>query len=335
MNYTRLNTVFLLLCAISMQPAYSSHCHPNLRSGSSHSDNSVKRSVNCPICQEDVVGDGQIIRCKMGHVTCKQCIERQIESTKNIADIRYGLQCSGDISQRAAASNKRFYIRCKDVLPFDQIHPLISDSARVTLNKRLTEAAKPTDQTLFDEEVKRLSKSIHEAFNLCCPVEGCGLGLDCIEGCNAAKCSNKECGVYYCYLCGETQKSIQQSHQHAREVHSNNAWEYRPGYTERYHWLLVRKELAYLFKGNIDPAIREIVLHFHQNFLEENSMWPFPAGLMTKEWIEEVLGSQLTSDRKIMLLQNEAIFQRKENDLRNEKNAAQIQKIALLDTEIR
>jgi hypothetical protein len=221
------------------------------------------------------------------------------------------------------------------VLPFDQIHKLIGSAQREILNKRLAEANKPTDKTLFDEEVKRLSKGIHEAFNLCCPVEGCGFGLDRIEGCNAAKCSNQKCNAYFCYLCGDTQEDNQEAHKHVREIHSNNAWEHRPGYTERYHWLLIRKILAGIFRGKIDPAVRESVLVSQKKFLEENKMWPFPAGAMTAEWLEQINFSLLSPEKKIELLQNEAIFQRKESYLPNQKNTAQKRKIVLLDTEIR
>jgi hypothetical protein len=220
------------------------------------------------------------------------------------------------------------------VFPFGQIHKFIGGAQREILNKRLAEAEKPTDKTLFDEEVKRLSKGIHEAFNLCCPVEGCGFGLDRIEGCNAAKCSNEECNAYFCYLCGDTQEDNQEAHQHVREVHSNNAWEHRAGYTARYHWLLIRKALAYLFKGKIDPAVRESILNSQKKFLEEKNMWPFPAGLMTTKWLEQVKNSQLTPEKKIELLQNEAIFHRQESVLPKHVGVVQKQKIKLLDTEI-
>jgi hypothetical protein len=177
--------------------------------------------------------------------------------------------------------------------------------------------------------------------------------LDQVNGCNAAYCSENDCQATFCYLClkqtgsylglvkgsPEYNEINKKTHKHVKE-HSKDFWEYRPGFTDRYHWQISRKELAVTFKGKIDPEVRKAALQPHKALLEEKNMWPMPAGMKTVAWVkavEEIPQSTRkysvfedhgkkriektealhTKEKKIELLQNEYIFLTHESDTMN------------------
>ena len=188
----------------------------------------------------------------------------------------------------------------------------------------------------YHSELERLSHGVEDAFNLCCPKEGCHAVLDKVEGCNAAVCSNEVCKSTFCYLClKETEKSFSARHDHVKE-HSGGYWERRPGFTERYHWLIARKKLDYLLSpttGSIDSAVRTQVLESSIALLQDNKMWPMPAGSSISQWIAELEHAkfpkgkkwyqriwpwkQNDKQQKIELLQNEYIYRQQEGDKQN------------------
>ena len=149
---------------------------------------------------------------------------------------------------------------------------------QLALRARFDRAASSAAESRTKEEVNRLMLGITESFVIQCPIDGCGAACDRIEGCNAAQCQSEECGNRFCYLCLESQKDHVTGHAHAR-AHSNNYWEQRPGYLERYHWLLARKNLAALLKSKVEESTRSQALEENQALLKEKKMWPMPAGL--------------------------------------------------------
>jgi len=123
--------------------------------------------------------------------------------------------------------------------------------------------------------------------------------------------------IRFCYLCLKPEEDGLANHAHARQ-HSKDFWEKRPGYTERYHWLLARRRLAFVFQQRVDPAVREALLNTQHRMLKERKMWPFPAGIMSAKWVKEIQSDrQLNPEERIELLQNEAIYQRQRGNLSN------------------
>jgi hypothetical protein len=113
---------------------------------------------------------------------------------------------------------------------------------------------------------------------------------------------------------GQTDSEV--AHEHVLS-HSGDYWERRPGFCDRYQWLLVRKNLSELFKMKVHEEVRKAVLISLQSFLEERQMWPFPAGTMSKNWLDEVRASTLPEEKKIQILQNEFIFRHQAVDQDN------------------
>ena len=212
--------------------------------------------------------------------------------------------------------------RCDQTFSLDEICSALQPEQIEALAQRLDAAFQPADSALIDQEVQHLSRCMIDAFNLHCPNEGCGGILDKIEGCNAATCSNKECKARFCYLCLKPQEDGPANHAHARQ-HSKDFWEKRPGYTERYHWLLARKRLAFVFQQRVDPTVRKALLNAQHRMLKERKMWPFPAGIMSAKWIQEIQSDrQLNPKERMALLQNEFIYQRQRG---NSSNATQVE----------
>ncbi len=194
------------------------------------------------------------------------------------------------------------------------IRELLESGERAALDERLSKAAKSGSIGETQMEIRRLLRGIEESFTFCCPNDGCGGTIDGrIEGCNAAACSNDECKATFCYLCLKPKKDGRTAHQHVQE-HSGDYWERRPGYTERYHWLVARKNLADLFRRKVSKGVRAAAVESRKAILQERKMWPLPAGLMSREWIQEVKNTHLPHDQVVELLQNEFIYRYQEEN---------------------
>jgi hypothetical protein len=233
----------------------------------------------CSTCLTDIEVGQNAIQCSNGHETHQDCLHDQVKSTEDVTRIKYdGFRCNG-VDQAGCQCNQSFSL--------EQIRQALAPVQMKELDERLAKALKPTDQLLFNEEVRRLSRGITEAFVPCCPAQGCGGSLDQIVGCNAATCSEADCKATFCYLCLEKQENGQKAHEHVKE-HSGDYWDRRPGYIARYHWLLARKQLANLLMRKTEPAVMEAVLKSQQSMLKERNMWPFSAGKKIPRWLEEV-----------------------------------------------
>jgi hypothetical protein len=100
---------------------------------------------------------------------------------------------------------------------------------------------------------------------------------------------------------------MEEGHEHVRG-HSDNCWEFRPGYLDRFHWILARRRLTHLFQVKVVPAVRKAALAAHEVELRSRKMWPMPAGIMAAQWLAEVETSELSKADQIQLLQNEYIY---------------------------
>lgn len=276
----------------------------------------------CTACFGDVtdtqVAENQALQCPVGHVIDQDCLIHQVKSYEDLKALRtHGLGCCGVGGAGDA---------CKHKFPLDEVRALLALEEQVALQARFDRAASSVEESKIKEELNRLKLGITESFVIQCPVDGCGAACDRIEGCNAAQCQSEECRNRFCYLCLESQEDHVIGHAHAR-AHSNNYWEQRPGYLERYHWLLARKNLAALLKSKVEESTRNQALDESQALLKEKKMWPMPAGLAAGPWLEQVRSNaELTQNAKIELLQNEAIYRRQMKDKKNDD---------LIETEIR
>jgi hypothetical protein len=322
MNARKLIKISGRLCLFSLALSYTFLIFLIL--SPSNSSRAAFAAASCTVCLEEISEEPQAtapantIKCAQGHFIHSECIGDQIRGIEDVLSIKTkGIRCGGLNSDDT---------QCKQILPYEEIRKILSPAQLESLDTRLHAAAKPNDQSFIDQEVHRLSRAISDAFNLICPIDGCGCTLDKIELCNAAVCPNPECKAAFCYLCLESQENDGATHWHT-QGHSGDYWEKRPGYVERYHWLVVRKKLAFVLNGRAEAEVRGGVLHSQRKFLEERNMWPFPAGIMSSDWIVEVQNdTQLSTDKKIELLQNEAIFRRQAKDFKN---------AALVEVEIR
>ena len=268
----------------------------------------------CTTCFGDVT-DTQLIRkealeCPARHRIDQECLTHQVKSHEDLKALRtHGLGCCGvDVAGDA----------CKHKFPFGEAWELLASTEKIALQTRFDRAASPVDSPRLMTDVDRLKLGITESFVIQCPAEGCGAACDRIGGCNAAQCQSEECGNRFCYLCLESQEDNVTGHAHAR-AHSNDYWEQRPGYLERYHWLLARKNLAALLRSKVEDTTRTQALDESQVLLKEKKMWPMPAGLAAGSWLEQVRSNaELTPAAKIELLQNEAIYRRQMKDKKNE-----------------
>ena len=308
----------------------------------------------CQVCFGDVtdldIVANKAYACSENHCVDTHCLSHQVKSLEihNLDQVRelrnHGLSCCGEGG------------KCKERIALDTVKDLLEPTDREALSQRLTKIEKSAKSGLnarAEREIIALSHGVEGAFNLCCPANGCGSTLDKIEGCNAATCSDETCKATFCYLCLKPTGSVlgldknsaeyhaisQATHDHVKE-HSSDNWEYRPGFTERYHWQISRKELVGTFKGKIDPKVRNAALEPHKAVLEEKNFWPMPAGMKTAAWIKAVQDTPESSrkyyvyekdgkdrvekteqihtkEKKIELLQNEYIFLTHEGDKKN------------------
>jgi hypothetical protein len=254
----------------------------------------------CTVCLTNF-GVHDFMTCARGHAIDRDCLGHQVNVLENIKDIEKGLPCNSE--------------GCKEIFSLEEIKEFLDPLHRADLETRLEKARVPMEDAHFDRQVRKITEAIEEAFNICCPVDGCGSVLDQIEGCNTAKCSNEACKTIFCYFCLKPQKNNEIAHAHVRE-HSGNYWEQRPGYASYYRWLLVRKELSHSFK-KVSPEVRAEAVHSREALLRAENMWPMPAGQMSSDWVLEVAGSDLSNEKKITLLQNEFIFRYQNEDHMN------------------
>ncbi|MEO5969411.1 MAG: DUF1566 domain-containing protein [Bdellovibrionia bacterium] len=323
----------------------------------------------CHVCTVDDVTDQDITNhkayaCSENHCIDTHCLAHQVKSLEifNLEQVRelksMGLSCCG-------AEGK-----CQQRISMETIEALLNPEDKKALDERLTKVEQSASSAASSQsahtEVSKLSQEIEGAFNLCCPASGCGATLDKIQGCNAATCSDKTCEATFCYLClkqtgsllGLTEGTAEyaaekiKAHDHVR-LHSNDYWDKRPGFTERYHWQITRKKLKEVLKG-VSPKERQKALEARKDLLEEKYFWPMPAGMETEAWIKVVQATPEstrkyyvyenhgqnqkkvrvektealhTKERKIELLQNEYIFLTHEGDKKN----AELVKLALQD----
>jgi hypothetical protein len=282
---------------------------------------SVFAGKSCSVCLEDVpavsVKKRRAIECSSHHRTHSECLKHQVQSlvlssAEQISELKTrGLSCAG------ASDNGE---GCVKLFPLKKVMAVLGPAPQAAFEFRLdqAEAEELRHKKRRQDPFAILTSEIQNAFNLRCPQYDCGALLDAIEGCNAAVCSEPRCQAAFCYLCLQTAATPREAHLHVRDQHSWDYWEMRPGYKDRYHWLLQRQSLNSFLRIDALPemvAVRASVLESMRPFLEERKMWPMPAGIPTRDWMIEVHKSDLTTAAKIALFQNEAIFLRQINDI--------------------
>ncbi len=246
------------------------------------------------------------LRCKHDHIMDRSCVVRQLSALDHFEELLdLGLKCGG-----LAADD----LPCEERFSLSRVFRVLHQRQRLAVKKRIALSSAPMTAAQLELEVTQLKQKIQDSFVLSCPVEGCGSALDRVEGCNAAKCSHYLCGRIFCYLCLAKLPSLEEAHLHVRDLHSGDFWEYRPGYLDRYHWLLARKNLAAVFRLKVHPDVRTAALKQLEPLLREHKMWSFPAGVRIESWLTELRASDLTQDQKIEILQNEAIHRLNSDD---------------------
>jgi hypothetical protein len=252
------------------------------------------------------------------HTRCPDCLVREVEASHANGTLRAGgLACC--------------IPHCSKTIPKHSILDLFEGLQRHTIESKFQSAQATQESKITDAQAQALSEQINDAFNLCCPKEGCGAVLDeQIEACNAAQCSNPKCQTHFCWQCHDIFENSRETHNHVR-THSNDLYERRVGhitqeeqerlkekagnYVFRYHWLLARKHLAHAFRKTVNPEVRQKALQQQKALLQSAKMWPFPAGILdVKEWIEEVNASGLEEGALVELLQNEYIYRHNNKD---------------------
>ncbi len=269
----------------------------------------------CAVCTNDVP-DRQLrqhtaIECRNGHRIDRECINHYLQSIElqtpyQVSALKVlGPPCCGQLSSGAA---------CATTLPIIEVMKLLTLQERAELQKRLQSALTPERLTPAKNRYADFQEGLSDVFNLRCPGERCGRILAPIEGCNAAQCENGDCRTHFCYLCFDKKSSERDAHRHLRHRHSEDFFEKRPGYIARYHWLVARKKIAALFDSEVNQKVRKAAIAHHQALLKARKMWPIPADIDTRAWIQEVRHSDLNHDEQIELLQNESIYQRMIDD---------------------
>ncbi len=266
----------------------------------------VKPCVNCgdAVIDEEVL-EHHALECPDGHRLDYECLAEQVRCFDIQALRDEGIPCCGTTDLGDA---------CIHNLSLSDILQTLEPADRDVVTNRLELADRPGEES---REIARLNHGILEAFNLRCPTEGCGQVLERPSDggtCNSTQCM--ACGAVGCYLCLDQFRNMDEAHDHVRE-HSNDCWEFRPGFTARYHWLLARAELAQVFKIRVVPEVRETALKLHETELKSRKMWPMPAGLRTEEWLGEVNRGGLSLSDQIELLQNELIYRQKLGHVRS------------------
>ncbi len=263
----------------------------------------------CTVCfhsvKDDYITRGKKIKCKEGHHIHQDCLAFHVRN-EHLETISRGLPCCGGPTP------------CTQTFSLDRVRKILSNAARAELDTRIRKAAAPGNVHPDQTAVEKFASGLEESFCLFCP--GCPQSLSAtIDGYNAARCQH--CAARFCYLCLEHQVDNKTDllHQHVRE-HSNNYWEPRPGYEDRYHWLLYRANLSRVFETDhvghgVGDAEKMEILESRKDFLKERNMWPMPAGLATSEWIKKVQDTpDIELKTKIELLQNEYIYRYKMKD---------------------
>jgi hypothetical protein len=254
----------------------------------------------CVVCFESKVNHSNSSthtghECEKGHTICKDCLTLQVHCARSAVDLdqlkNQGLPCCAKEG-------------CEKYVSLEQISSILDHKEQEILEDRLKEQkikeeSKKLQEQRSQTEFEKLEDGVKDAFNICCPREKCGenFGEYPVEGCTAATCPR--CGGYFCYLCLNSQKDSQAAHDHT--------FQHRPGYKDRYKWLLARNKLDLLFSQELGTEAKE-VLSSHEQMLRERKMWPMPAGLSTQSWINEVHQSGLSQEMQIEIFQNEYIF---------------------------
>lgn len=271
-------------------------------------DSEYSQVESCSICLEEISND-MVAGCAGGHNFHYSCLAQNIQGIPNLASVvTEGLQCCG--SSRNPSCPERFALA--------QILPVLTPAERQTIEDRLAKeqsaAAQSEEQMQF--EIRRLSVGIESAFNIHCPAGCGGSAFDKIVGCNAASCSNARCAVNFCYLCLVPLTTKEEAHTHVF-AHAHDYWEHRPGFVERYHWLLARKQLAHEFRGTFATSVRTTALDSAKALLLEHKMWPLPAGLPLSEWLQELdtIVPSLELNYMVEILQNEYIYRLQNNEI--------------------
>ncbi len=279
----------------------------------------------CTVCLLDIsdtdVADQKVLECPAGHKIDSECLAHQLHVNENLKLLNtQGLMCCGQSEEGGS---------CQHKFPLVEGMKFLEPADRLAFQTRLDRAAgqiaSSAEESRVKQEVDRLKLGITESFLIRCPAEGCGAPFGMLEGCNAAQCSDPACSVLFCHLCLESQDTSLAAHLHARR-HSGDFWEFRSGYSDRYHWIAARKKLKAVFESKVEDSIRERVLNETQSLLREKKMWPLPAGLTVEAWLQRVRANvDLAKEAKIELLQNEAIYRRQMKNRASE---------ALLEAEI-
>jgi len=253
----------------------------------------------CPVCLESIEGEASVGACYRDHRIHSDCLYNQSLAITNVLQLRdRGFKCSTR--------------ECPEHIPFQNVLPLFTQEQREALATRIQKASasasEPSQPKAETTRHASLALRLQEALNLKCPHFECGLTLDSqIGGCNAANCPY--CDRHFCYLCLKPLRSKEATHEHVLQ-HSRQYWEFRPGFSKRYHCLIFRRQLELAFEQKVAKDARKEVLGLLKDRLNENNLWPLAAGTSTKHWLREVDEEILDRDQKIELLQNELIFLR-------------------------
>lgn len=259
----------------------------------------------CFACAQEV-GDLHSITCEHGHTLDSECLQEQLRHGENeshkesMADIAaQGFPCPAKL--------------CKARIPFEQFLAALPHSSQELIHQRI--AAEKNTNFLNDRaaqsEIQFLHAGILRAATLTCPAQGCHNALGPKDACCAATCLSKSCERSFCYLCLKLFSNAKSAESHIGSEHTGqSSFENRPGYIERYHWLLIRESMEMVFSSRIHPKIRELVLQLPdvRQVLSDRKLWPFPAGISSYQFQQEVIASELSLKESVELLQNEFIF---------------------------
>ena len=153
-----------------------------------------KHNAACTVCHENVskqeIAEHKAYVCSDGHCIDQGCVAEQVKSIANVKSLEtLGLPCGGRVEGKDQYCGEA----CKEKISLTIIRKILKPEERADLDIRLAKANSHTESDGPRTELQRVTQAVEDAFNLCCPKEGCGYVLDKIEGCNAAICENEAC----------------------------------------------------------------------------------------------------------------------------------------------
>ncbi len=310
----------------------------------------------CNICKDDITGERFICpsghstcaNCVSDHVRISLG-----NPTEIVALRKNGLRCFEDLSLGTGAGGGTVNY-CTHRHPFEEVLKLIDDGKKGTIHAILKAADEkpetagvrggagslPSGSDTDSGEnpaVTELRKKVEDAFIFSCPA--CSSPAQEHDACCSVQCGNDSCKTYFCSLCFKNygKAGSPDTHQHVSREHTGeSAYEFRHdefderdehgqkirwSYEKRYHWLITRKKLASLITPSLDAEVKKKLLRsIKKTYADDYNlmMWPMPAALPTSEWLAQVTADpKMPPQKKIWLLQNEAIFLREAGDTAN------------------